>query len=153
MKKTLRRISPLFLTMVLVLVFLAACGGTQQKVENPYVGTWPAFALSAEGMTVSFDRNDTKGIVMTLLEDGKTEFKVGDQTETGKWTETDTGVEIESGGMKMPGTLEDGVLSFDLDGAQMFCHKLDAEVTAKEQEIVDGATMNMKVEQIMEFMQ
>ncbi len=145
--------APLFLGIALVMIFFTGCGGEAANKESPYIGTWPAFAMSADGMTVSFERNNPEGIAIKILEDGKIELKMGKDTHTGKWEEVENGIEISSGKDKGPGTLEDGVLTLDIEGSKIHFHKQDAEQTAKEKEIVDGATMNMDVNKLLELME
>ncbi|MDO5649215.1 MAG: hypothetical protein Q4G11_01320 [Gallicola sp.] len=152
MKKRLKRIASLILGIAFVVIFFAGCGAKADK-DSPYIGTWPAFAMSAEGMTVSFDRNNPEGVAINILEDGNIELKLGKDTQTGKWKEVENGIEISSGKDKGTGTLEDGVLTLDIEGSKIHFHKQDAEATAKEKEIVDGATMNMNVNKLLELME
>lgn len=148
MKKIIiRRISLVALFSV-IFIFAVACSGS--KEESKYHGTWTAFAMEGEGLGVSFDRNNKEGLLLDVLEGNKIELKMGEKTEKGKWKDVENGLEISSGGKTEVATFEDGVLTMDIEGYKAHFHKLDAEETAKEKEIVASTMMKMDIKSLLD---
>lgn len=130
-----------------LILLITGCAG---KEQSQYHGDWPAFAVSGEGLLVDFDRNNKEGIVLKVLEGNKLELKMGERTETGKWTDIENGIEIQSGSEKIPAIVEDGVLSLDIDGNVIYFHKADEEPAGKEKEITDQSFMKMDVNTLID---
>lgn len=95
------------------------------------------FGVSVDGILVNFDRNN-EGIVLKILEGNKLELRSGENTETGKWSDVEKGIQIQSGSEKIEAIVDDGVFTLDIDDN---FHKADEDPTAKEQEITDQSIM------------
>jgi hypothetical protein len=71
-----------------VMILSAACGA--KYADSEYLGTWEAATTSMSG--ISLDVSKTEGeFSLTLSGDGSVKAAIGENTEKGKWEETDRG--------------------------------------------------------------
>ena len=123
--------------MAICLCSLAACGGSSDKGEAAFVGTWELELnladLGLEGMTEGLDEAqiqamlDSMGvnITMTLAEDKTASMDAAGTSVAGTWeVKDDTTVTITIEGEPADATLEDGKLIIDMQGMKMTFKKV-----------------------------
>lgn len=93
MKKQVKKLAAV-ITVMLMLLSFASCGGTNMS-DSPYLGTWSATTAEYSGIEISVDSVFGGEFSLTLNDDGSCNLIVGDEEESGKWTETETGFNVE----------------------------------------------------------
>lgn len=93
MKKMIRRFAAVFAVVAMVFAF-SACGGTDMS-GSPYLGTWSATSAEYSGIEMSVENIIGGEFTLTLNDDGSCDFSIAGETESGDWTETESGFNVE----------------------------------------------------------
>lgn len=115
MKKQIRKFAAIIVVAVMVMSF-ASCGGTDMS-DSPYIGTWTATTAEYSGIEVSVESIFGGEFSFTLNEDGSCKLIVGEENETGKWSETETGFNVED---EFDFTVDGDSASLDYDGVSIY---------------------------------
>ena len=108
MKKTSKQI--LLLCCVVMAVF-AFCGCGTDLSDSPYLGTWTAVTAEYGGITFDATSVMNGDFTFTLKADGTFDAVFGNDSGTGGWSETETGVLLTG--------LEDDPVEATVDGDTM----------------------------------
>ncbi len=107
--------------LCLAAALLAGCGGKQVK-KSRFVGKWNATSAEMSGM--KFNIKDLMDeFSMELKENGTCKMNIDDESETGTWEETDTGVKIKDSTETMDMTDKDGKLYVEYEGVSFWFEK------------------------------
>ena len=102
MLQKVRKGLPAIVALVVCLLALTACGGSnkdsKEAVESKYTGTWEATAATASGVEMDIDSIFSE-FSMKLKKSGKAVVTISDQEVSGEWTETETGVLLSNTGL------------------------------------------------------
>lgn len=93
MKKVMKKLAVVMAAMVMVLAF-TACGGEDMS-SSPYLGKWVAETAEYSGIEMSVEDIFGSEVSFTLEDDGTCTAVIDGEEESGKWTETDQGFNVE----------------------------------------------------------
>ena len=105
-----------------VMMFATACGGSAKYADSKYVGKWSATKAAYMGMELGVKDILGGEFSFTLSEDGKVKLKVVDDERSGKWDETDDGIQFD-GDDEMTFKEKDGSLLLDYQGMTLTFEK------------------------------
>ncbi len=108
MKKSLKSVG--FISLMLTIVMLTACGGSK-RADEKYFGKWVSVAGEALGVTLS--GTDIEGFGFELKSGGKATMTVKGDSQAVKWTNDDTNITIKAGSTEMVGKLGEDTIVFD----------------------------------------
>lgn len=93
MKSIGKKLAVLTLAVIFVFTF-ASCGG-DKYADSPCVGTWKATTAEYSGIELSVESVLGGEMVFALDTDGSCKLTIGDDSESGKWEETEKGFKVE----------------------------------------------------------
>ena len=127
MKKSIKLISLAMAAMMLVFA-LAACGssgGGSAAADDPNLGLYKlssvmGFSLEeyAQMMEVS-EEEAADSMTLELKADGKADMTVDGEAQSLDWSITDGTLTLTDGQETLEGTVEDGVITLDIEGAEI----------------------------------
>lgn len=93
MKKNLWKRGASLLAVLVLVIGITACGGKDMS-DSPYLGKWVATTVEYSEMELSVDSIFGEFSV-TLTDDGKCILNISGEEESGKWSETEKGFNVE----------------------------------------------------------
>ena len=114
-----KKLSLVLAILLLVTLSFAGCGSK----DSAYIGTWKAVKIvSASGQEIKGEMLTGEGgdMILEIQEGQKCVFTFGDDSETGKWEETEDGI-IVDGSLEF--VLEDDMLVADLGGDKVYMER------------------------------
>ena len=120
----MKKLTAIFCAALLagVCVLMTACGGSSKNADSKYLGKWTATKAEYSGIEMGVEEILGGEFSFTLTEDGKVTVKIVDEEESGKWEETDSGVQFD-GDEDMTFTDQDGALTLDYQGVLLTFEK------------------------------
>lgn len=91
---------------------LAACGA-EEAGSDPNAGLYEAATAEMLGIEIDISDMYEKGFSIELKDKGKCAFNIDGQKGSGKWTLDGEALHVEGGGLKMSGTLSEGVMTLE----------------------------------------
>ncbi|MBQ0059364.1 MAG: hypothetical protein KBS83_05340 [Lachnospiraceae bacterium] len=87
----------LALIAILILCFIMTACGKAKYADNPCVGTWTATTADYSDYNISVEIEELfpGGFIFVLEDTGKCTVKVSGDEESGKWSPTDNGFNVE----------------------------------------------------------
>lgn len=128
MKKVSKRLVALVMTVMMMMVVLAACGS---KEKDAIIGSWKITSMEMSDTTIDAAMLEASGMAVTLeVKDDKTFSMVANmgeesKTEEGTWKSNGNGKYVlDQDGEGVDVTVEDGKLTFlPTDGTSMVFEK------------------------------
>lgn len=93
MKKVMKRLVAVMAVALMVFAF-TACGGEDMS-NSPYVGDWHATTAEYSGIEIGVEDVIGGEFVFSLEDNGKCTVSIAGDEESGKWTETEEGFNVE----------------------------------------------------------
>lgn len=104
-------------------MIMTGCGGDADKyADSPYVGMWKGTTAEYSGIEMNVE--EILGTFdITFNADGTCEATVGEETESGDWEPTDTGLLMKDSTDELAFTDQDGKLVVEYEGVNIFFEK------------------------------
>lgn len=103
-------------------LLMCGCGGTDMS-DSKYLGKWQATTAEYSGMKLGVEDALGGEFSFTLNDDGTVDLVVTGDKESGKWSETENGIQFEEGDETMAFNDEDGKLVLDYSGMKLIFEK------------------------------
>ena len=94
MKKNMLKKFSILMVALLMSIGLAACGGADMS-DSPYLGTWSASTAEYSGIEMAVDSIIGGEFTVTLEKVGGCTVSISGEEDSGKWTETENGFNVE----------------------------------------------------------
>ena len=114
----MKKILAVFCCLAVIGACVLATGCGTDMSDSKYLGKWTATTGEYSGIKMGVEDILGGEFSFTLNADGTVDLKVIDQEESGKWSETDNGIQIE-GDEELTFQDVDGTLVLDYSGVKL----------------------------------